>query len=244
LALGGGSTEALELMNESIAAPGRPIVALVTVPFVALNVLDGLWKPALLKSAPITYWTYDLAKWVLLPITLVWLLHRTTDTSPRAYGLSADLGLKDLLLLVPLPLTTLVLAYTFGFVVAGPFASSSAPAFHLDSPLNALGPLAVLGTLYLAITAGLWESIFFIGLPWLWLSMGRTTRGPVASAFLPTMAILFAISHFESGWRDVSAAFFFQLVAFYWYFRLRTLWPVIGAHTLIDIYLLWPPASA
>jgi len=53
-------------------------------------------------------------------------------------------------------------------------------------------------------------------------------------------AILFALDHWENGLPAVVGAFCFQFFAFRWYLKLNALWPINGAHFLIDLYYFWP----
>jgi membrane protease YdiL (CAAX protease family) len=48
--------------------------------------------------------------------------------------------------------------------------------------------------------------------------------------FTIVTATLFAAGHYEGGLSNVVATFCFQLVAATWYFKLKTLWPIVGAH--------------
>jgi len=188
----------------------------------------------------IYFWAYDFTKWIILPTVLLFVLHRLAFVAPREYGLSADLGKRDILYVLPLPLITLfVVHFIASAAVEIVFTPQKAP-FDYRSMLSPLGPLRIVGTLYLSATAGIWESIFFIGLPWLWFSKGRAVSPWGRCAFALGTAVLFAAGHWENGVSNVIGVLLFQLVAVYWYFRFATLWPVIGAHFLIDVVFLWP----
>lgn len=215
----------------------------VSVPFVALGVLDGVWKSALLVGPHLGFWVYDLTKWVLLPIVLMGVLHRFSAIDPRDYGLSADLGTRDLFYVLPLPLASLFLAHVLATAIANTAMGWPKPLFTYSVVLPPLGKLWILGTLYLSATAAVWESIFLIGLPWLWYSSGTSGSATTRGVFGMGSALIFAACHWENGLPNATGAFFFQLLAFWWYLRLRTLWPVIGAHFLIDAYYFWPPAK-
>lgn len=100
-------------------------------------------------------------------------------------------------------------------------------------------PLGLAGTalqLYAAISAGLVESIFFIGLPWLWYANTRTE--PSKLHFMLALSAIFSIAHWEHGRHIVIAAFCLHLVLCKWFFQWNTLWPVVLGHTLIDLAIL------
>jgi membrane protease YdiL (CAAX protease family) len=223
------------LTNRSYAIAGW-----VSALFVLIGLFDGFWKTVLLQGPHIGFWIYDLAKWIFLPTLLIAYLHRATNFSARDYGLSADLGLMDILYVVFLPLLSLFFVDHFAALVMNKVLGWPAPYFDHRVPLSALGPLWIVGTIYFSVTAGLWESIFLIGLPWLWFSRGIERDVWSQRSFALCSGFLFAAGHWENGLPNVVGVFLFQLLAIWWYFRLRTLWPVIGAHFLIDVYYFWP----
>nr|WP_229506747.1 CPBP family intramembrane glutamic endopeptidase [Pseudoduganella rivuli] len=87
--------------------------------------------------------------------------------------------------------------------------------------------------IYSAVTAGIVESIFFIGLPWLLYRHVRAAPSRIAFALLATT--VFAVAHWEQGPHVIIGAFFSNLVACFWYFLLGTLWPVAAGHILVDL---------
>jgi membrane protease YdiL (CAAX protease family) len=98
------------------------------------------------------------------------------------------------------------------------------------------GPLRPLVAGYWAITAGLVESVFYIGLPWhLWRNhFGLAHRRKL---FLWVSTAIFAAIHWEQGLHNVIAAFAFGLAATLIYWKINDLWPIAGAHALIDFVM-------
>ena len=207
--------------------------------FVLIGVADGLWKGALLVGPMSRFWAYDLFKWILLPIALLVLLHRR-GVRFRDYGLSAETGAASVLYLLPLVLFTLFTVYFLASKLTGFLFGYPQNRFSYPDALAPLGPLRIVGTVYFALTAGLWESIFFIGLPRLWLKREAAKAPLDDEELVGVSAILFALDHWENGFPNVVGAFCFQFFAFRWYLKLNTLWPIIGAHFLIDLYYFWP----
>lgn len=222
---------------------GHTLAGWISVPFIVLGLLDGFWKIAFLRGPLIYFWAYDFAKWFLLPVLLLAVLHRLAFVLPRDYGLSADLGKRDILYVLPLPLITLFVINFFAAMASGILLAPPKPPLNYSVMLAPLRELWIVGTLYLSATAGLWESIFLIGLPWFWFSRNRVVSARATRAFTFATGILFAAGHWENGVANVMGAFVFQLGAVYWYLRLGTLWPIIGAHFLIDVVYFWPPAK-
>ena len=208
--------------------------------FIALHVCDGIWKPSLLRGPYLYFWLYDLFAWVVVPTSAFAALHRWTALSTEDYGLVAQLGWKDLVHVLPLPLFALFVVHLFAYSFAQGIFPNSKPEFSYITALRPLGSSWILGTIYLAVTAGVIESIFYIGLPWFCLRRILNTSINTRRSFALITAVVFAAAHHENGAPGVVAAFFFQFVAASWFFKLRTLWPIIGAHALIDVYYFWP----
>jgi hypothetical protein len=208
--------------------------------FVVLYIADGLWKPALLRGPMVYFWAYDFLAWVALPLLALLALHSATSLSARDYGLCAPLGWKDIAQVMPLPVFALFLVNMFAYGAALELFGYPKPDFSYITALQPLGALWIVGTVYLAATAALWESIFYIGLPWFCLTRSGNTSTWARCGFILISSVLFAAAHYESGLANAAGAFFFQFVAASWYLSLGTLWPIIGAHVLIDVYYLWP----
>lgn len=90
--------------------------------------------------------------------------------------------------------------------------------------------------LYAALTAGVVESIFFIGMPW--LAYAGTARQVSPRRFAAVMSAVFSLAHWEHGSAVATGAFCCHLVVCAWFFRWRSLWPVAAGHTLIDLVTL------
>jgi hypothetical protein len=213
------------------------LAGLACLPFVVVLLIDGFWKARLARAAPAGFWAADIAEWIVLPALSVWLLHRFARLSPRDYGLAWP-GAGRFAAGLFLCTLTLFLVNAFGSEILGPFLFG-----YPSSPFDfsqVFKPLGVAGTLYLAATASVCESIFELALPWLWFSQEQSVSRGGMAAFAVVASLIFALTHWESGWPTVTGAFLFQLVAVAWYFRLRTLYPIIGAHFLIDLYWFWP----
>lgn len=202
--------------------------------------LDGFLKIEMTHGPSINFWVFDISKWVVLPAMLMFVLHRTSTVLPREYGLSADLGIRDILGTLPLTLFTL---FFVGFMTEGfgnLILGYPKPPFSNLETLSALGRLWIVGTFYFSVSAGFCESIFFIGLPWLWVSQAVRMSLWQTRLFAVASALLFGLAHWENGIPSAMGAFAFQLLAIWWYMRLKTLWPIIASHILIDLYYFWP----
>jgi hypothetical protein len=231
-------------VTTGLAAVRTPSLAgLLSFPFIALWLLDGFWKPKLFARSVAGFWAVDFAEWVLLPCALLFLLHRLSFISKRDYGLAAPLGARDIAITTLLCFASLFLINALGTALGRILFGNAPGAFGYLPALRALGSGWLAGTFYLSATAAVCESIFTLSLPWLALSGGNSLSRARTLACAAGLALLFGLGHWETGWANATGAAMFQLGALWWYLRLKTLWPVIGAHFLIDLYWLWPPAT-
>lgn len=209
------------------------IVACALLPVFAVWQLNGFYMTALAQMSVVLFWIVDVCQWVVLPTALAWLLARTASLRPQHYGLSTSgmrlwaLALRTSAVFVTAGLAFFV-ARNLSWRVLGPSATSLQLAGQFPQGLAAL--------VYAAVSAGLVESAFFIGLPWLWYT--SVFRRPSPQHFTLGISVVFAVAHWEQGAHTVAAAFVAHLVLCKWFFYWRTLWPVVLGHTLIDLVIL------
>lgn len=200
------------------------------LPTAALLALNGLYLgPAFGASAPL-FWFLDLAQFVLVPLASVWALWRFAGVRPRDYGLGPLAGAQPpSFALVLYLLVIAAFAYGYGFAkLLALFVPWEWPAtafvYTQAFPHHAAGSLALLA--YLSVSEALAEEIVFRGLPALWL---RAHAYPLVSA------AAFAAIHWESGTREVVAAFLLGVGLAALYLRLRNLWPFVAGHAVTDM---------
>ncbi len=200
------------------------------LPTAALLALNGLYLgPAFRASTPL-FWFLDAAQFVLVPLASLWLLWRIAAVRPRDYGLGPLLGPQprlSALLLYPLIIAAFAYGYGFARMLAlfVPWEwPASAFVYTQAFPHHPAGSLVLLA--YLVLSEALAEEVVFRGLPALWL------RGP---AYVLVSAAAFAAIHWESGTREVLAAFFLGLVLAALYLRTRNLWPFVAGHAVTNL---------
>lgn len=193
--------------------------------------VNGIYLSCLSRFSAVAFWMADLVQWVVLPAAILVFLARRHAVFPANYGFD--------------PAQLRVSACLWGLVAGATFYAAffwvrDFTFMRLGAPtgffaLEDVFPGGVMGTvvwIYSALSAGLIESIFFIGLPWLlWSRLGQS--GTFSFALL--CSLVFAAVHWEQGPHVVAGALAFNLVACAWYFRLRSLWPVAIGHALVDL---------
>jgi hypothetical protein len=189
---------------------------------------------ALLECSVAAFWLQDIFHWVIVPGFAIFLLHRRWRVSPSDYGLpwpppmAADLvGLSILVAGVQF-LVWFVPRNVVGAIIRNRTLCSAMQSRITYSRVRQLD---------ISLTAGAVESAFFIGLPW--LAVRRLVKFPGKASFAIASSIHFALTHWEQGFHNVIATFFFGVIACAWYFKLRDLWPVVVAHTMIDLVAFW-----
>ncbi|WP_153064278.1 type II CAAX prenyl endopeptidase Rce1 family protein [Acidovorax sp. ST3] len=211
----------------------RALVAWALVPVLVVWQLNGLYLPALGHMGMSLFWVADGFQWLVLPTTLLGLLAHRAALRPQHYGLALTrkspwpLAARGLAVFITAGLVFLV-ARNLSWRVLGPSLGSFewAQFFPQGLPGTAV-------QIYAAVSAGLVESIFFIGLPWLWYMNAR--QHPSERHFTLAVSAIFALAHWEHGRHIVIAAFFSHLVMCRWFLLWRTLWPVVLGHTMIDL---------
>jgi hypothetical protein len=220
-----------------LAKPQQYAIAWVLFPVFVVWLVNGFYMAALARISVPLFWLADVVQWIVLPVTLLVILSKRASLLPKNYGLDISA------IRWQSPISgTLAVFVTSGLV----FSMTVSLSWHLfGKPTGFFGwssvfPQGMLGTivwLYSALAAGIVESIFFIGLPWLLYYNAR--REPSRVAFALLVSIVFAAAHWEQGPHVVIGAYFANLVACFWFFQLGTLWPVAAGHVLVDLVAFW-----
>jgi len=110
--------------------------------------------------------------------------------------------------------------------------SLGAWSFQWESLLPAPGAGRALFALYLALTAGLAEELFYRA--FLFEALARS-----GLRFILVSSVLFACAHWEQGPTALLASGVYGLIAAEGYRRVPLLWPFALAHAAIDFALFW-----
>lgn len=202
------------------------------------SLLNGFYNGPLYRLDPALYWIADFILFVLAPLVIVSVLASSANISPKHYGLKlAGFG----------SIEVIATSIFFGLVLLAVYKLAQDLAWMLtwdlysfpDFSYGAAAPKGITRpfvALYWALSAGLTESIFYIGLPWyLWRNSFGLAR--YRRTFIWASAIVFSAAHWEQGAHGVFAAFAFGITACVFYLKINDLWPIVGAHTLIDLFL-------
>jgi membrane protease YdiL (CAAX protease family) len=203
-----------------------------------LQIVDGFFKGPLYAFSPMAFWAFDIFKFVLAPAAvLIWLAHAFSIT-PVSYGLrrgNAEDWFNIIVLAIFLTLVLNLLYTIVGQIVlqiTGP-APEGNLGYRSVIPKDFLRfPVLV----YFGLSAGFAEEIFFRALPLLYIRERFGKRKLHWWAYVVVTSLLFAAAHWENGVHEVAATFVFGVATSLLYLKLRDLWPLVGAHALIDIW--------
>lgn len=209
-------------------------------PYIALAFLNGIYNPPLHAANVTAFWIVDVLHYWILPLSILYLFFKRLDLAPRDYGLAGssphypawEMFGAGVFAAVILFITDQVAWHLAGF------------AFGFDDYSFSFNEVVPQGkwhipvVLYLAFTAGFIEEVIFRGLFWAAISeIAFAKYGKLI--YVVASSFVFAVIHWEQGLAGVLASFAFGLVAAIFYLQLRNLWPMITAHTLVDIYYFW-----
>ena len=207
------------------------VFAVVLAPFL----LDDLFRRELYAHSTLLFWLFDFLKFVVFPTAAIVYLARVHGIWPRHYGMGSlaeqrwgRLAGQAIFLALLLGLLYYATLYLSRFTLRW----EPGPTFNHE--INATGLFRIPVTIYLAITPGFVEEVFFRALPLLFLERRFPGQVPIRSYVVATAA-LFGLIHWGDGVPEVLATFVFGVGAAVLYLRLRNLWPLIAAHIIVDL---------
>ena len=210
----------------------RKKYAVATAIGIAPFFLNGLVN-AKLSAWPLAYWFFEVLIWVIVPIAVLSYLVQRAGLRFADVQLSTSIfGKRSVTLVV---LTSLLFCALCYGVYTGTYAYTrsvlpDAGIFSYRSALPSEESGRAFAVLYLALSAGVVEEIYFRGLLFKALEF---VRGAVP-LYLLVSPILFAAIHWESGWANTGAAYVYGLFAAVAYLAMRNIWPLIVGHFYTD----------
>ena len=215
-------------------------VSMAIAPFFLFGMVNGIYNATLAQASPWLFWLVDMLGWIALPAVILYYIYRYYGIGLRDYGLSKlSNSPQSREIIVWSVLATFILSiyyFAFGWL-AWEFIDAPISKFSYSAMVPE-GNARYVAVFYLAITAAVFEEIFFRGLIWR-LVYSSTISYNKAVIYVFTSSVLFGLVHWENGLPEVVAATIFGLVACVLYLRLRNLIPLIVAHFVIDVVNFW-----
>jgi membrane protease YdiL (CAAX protease family) len=211
--------------------------------FFAPGVLNGFYNEKLYAASTAVFWLLDVVHFVVLPSALLIYFRYCCNLRPADYGFIKPGPAYPLVEL----LGSCVFTAIFMQMVYSVVHSASLNLFYMVGYLpphfgySAVVPDGLLHlpvVIYLAVTAGFSEEVMFRGVPYKLISDNGKIKHKNRFYILST-SVLFAAIHWEGGYPDLVAAFAFGVLAAWFYLTYKNIWPLIGAHFLVDAYAFW-----
>lgn len=213
----------------------RFVVGLLMLPLIGTLLLNGLY----LKYLPLysgLYWLNEVVTWLIIPLLTLRVLLVRYSVPPADYGLRLPKSRKEKYDLAPQAFTLLMFSLINEFVLYPylPQLYFLPAAFSYVEVVQLQGSAKLAVAIFFAISAGLVESIFFLGL--LEKVVLENVSHPNASiVFVTVSSGLFALIHWEQGSQGVVSAAILGVVYALLYLRIKYLLPFILAHVGLDL---------
>ena len=220
---------------ETIESPGRHrALGILFTLFMVPALANGLYNPLLTDHAAL-FWSLDFFIFVPYPLAIYCIARRKNLIRPLEPGLDNTIAGKRNTPLVLLLCLILAPVFHYLLLAAWDLSSLFLPdhafiKFSYSAMIPAEPPLRLVAVTYLALSAGIVEEVFYRGMLHKLLA-GRYGLWP----YLLISSLLFASIHWEQGLVGLSATFFYGLFCAMFYAKARNLWPLICAHTFVDI---------
>lgn len=219
----------------------RSAILLAVFPSIAIGLLNGLYKESLFRAEPLWFWLADIAQFVLVPIVSLLLLWRVSALAPRDYGYVRIAGTnpwRALAFWTAVATFALLACYQGGVKLFAPLFGEATAAFGYEQTIGTRTWTRFVAVLYYAATAALVEETIYRGLPWLYFRLATPARH-ARWAYVVASSVLFSAIHWENGAHELAATGLVGVVACVLYLRIGSLWPLIGAHFLVDVISFW-----
>lgn len=200
--------------------------------------LNGFYKPYLAQMSHM-YWVVEILTWIVLPSLLVWIAFRHELFTLSDVGLHIKIFGRSswpLFLGATLILSILVVwvdAYSIS-VAQKLFATNyGAIDFSYRNVVPASGFLRFLVLLYLCLSAGIVEELYFRGMARLLFPKSLTG----SLLYIAITTITFSLMHWEGGVWNLTETLLFGFAMSTLYVLSGNLWPLIIGHAINDF--LW-----
>lgn len=202
--------------------------------------VNGWYNPLL---SPREFWLGEFLAWIILPSAILFVACRMHLVTFAELGFHARVRGRE----IPTLLTLLIILLPFAFYHLDRWAVDEAAilfpvnyfCLHYNYPdwLPPPGPTTgwwrLLGTIYLAGSAGFVEETFYRAM--MSKLFPRTWLGTLA--YVTISVIIFAAAHWEFGIRDMFEAAVFGCAASILFRVTDNIWPLIVSHVIVDF--LW-----
>ena len=199
--------------------------------------INGALNPVL-HPHPLLYWSFEFFAWLFLPAVVFGLAVRKGGLKLSELGLTGNIrGRRRIgwLLVLCVVAGPVDLQIYFNAKIFFDDLFPSKPLFDYKSVVPDAGILRAVVVVYLGITAGVVEELYFRGFC---ARISELLSYPRA-VYVVGSSLLFGLIHWEGGPSAVLATFTLGLTSALIFLAIRNLWPLIVGHAYTDIYWYW-----
>ena len=192
------------------------------------------WVNAKIHTNPSFFWGFELFSWVVLPCVIFGYILKFQNVTWDDLGLNKKINhKKNIQALFLLCVLAVLFTYPLDKIftrIAVTFVGNIPSYFSYHSIQPNVLLLKWLSTLYLALSAGIVEELYYRGL---FYKIVESTKKPKLLYLLLSPAI-FAMAHWEQGADGVLSTYLFGMFASLFYLKFKNLWPLIFGHVFTD----------
>lgn len=203
--------------------------------------INGFINPVILENK-LLFWIFDIFTWVVLPIFLYLFVVSKNILAKEDFAFTFHLTdeldkKKNLILFVILVfLVSFLQFYTYKYstLLSKELFPVNIGSIKFDYSFVTPdgGFLAVLVSVYMAITAGVVEEIIYRFFLW---KLVESFKYRVI-IFVSISSLVFASVHWESGVQNLFATFIFGIVSAVIYVIIKNIWPLVIGHFVVDFF--------
>lgn len=209
--------------------------------YFTMQLLNGFYNQSLYTNAPAAFWALDVITHAIVPVLLLGIIVLIAHVELSEIGIKIrdpSINVFDLVLLSLFLAIVLWPVYTVSVESWYYYVGGEPPDWHYGVATSDLGVMRPLVAIYMSLTAGIFEEIFYKGLLLYVLSVPFADRANNA-IFVIVSSCLFSLVHWENGVAELIGTFVYQFIGSALYLKIRNVLPFIAAHYLIDIYHFW-----
>lgn len=208
---------------------------------VVCRIVGGLFLGNFSSQGTTVFWAREAVLFLAIPVSYLIFIARRYSVYPRSYGLQGP-GLNySFIELFGLSVLCVFVYFFINYLIAIAILKRIFPPipsiFSFDQVISH-GLLRIPVVVYLAVSAGFIEEIFFRGiLREIIVGENETRRSNFTYVSISSLA--YAMSHWGAQTYEILSVSITGILACCLYLKFRNLWPLIVAHVGLNLVVFW-----